>query len=825
MSMIVTREEARASLTQLHRPVVKKDAYALLSGKPLYTDDLAPADALVVKVLHSPHAFARIVSIDTSRALKVPGVVAVYTYEDVPKRRFTLAGQSYPEASPYDRLLLDQVVRYEGDEVAIVAAETERAAERALRAIRVEYELLEPVLDFTQAIDNPRVIHDEDDYHVNGTWIRNDRMRNIVSSGVSEVGDLEAAFAEADVVIERTYHTCANEQAMMETFQAFAEIDAHGRISVTASTQVPFHVRRMVAAALDIPQARVRVVKPRIGGGFGAKQSGCNEIFCAFVTYKTGRPSKIVYTREETNTASNARHEMQLKVRLGARRDGTFTAIDLYALSNQGAYGEHGPTTIGLAGHKSLPLYNRVMASRFAYDVVYTNTKPAGAFRGYGATQGLFAVESVVNEMADELGIDPIELRLKNLTREGEVLAQYDGNTLFSTGAAACLERARDMIGWREKGLRRDEGTHARGLGVALAMQGSAIAGIDIGSVDLRLEEEGFYTLSIGATDMGTGCDTILAQFAAEALGCTVDEVTVRGVDTDTSPYDTGSYASATTYVTGMAVVKAAEKLIDTFRAYAAQLWHVSAEDVFFDGTRLYTVAEPGVAGTSGLPAPAPQHPEVPEFAEVTGDIEAMRRAYRVVGAPGVSAPEGEELPAVREMSLADFAYACIRGGDGDCLTAHAAASSPTSPPPFMAGIAEVDVDKETGAVKVLDYVGVVDCGTVVNTNLARVQAEGGIGQGIGMALTEDVQRGPTGRMRTRTFMQYKIPSREDIPRVRVDFRESYEPTGPYGAKSIGEVVINTPPPAIASAVAHAVGSYVRELPITPEKVLQGREA
>ncbi len=812
MSMIVTREDARRDLKRLHAPEVKKDARALLSGKPVYTDDIAPADALVVKILHSPHAFARIAAIDTSRALKVPGVVAVYTYRDVPRRRFTLAGQSYPEASPYDRLLLDELVRYEGDEVAIVAAETERAAERALRLIRVDYEVLEPVLDFTRAKGAASVIHPEDDYHVNGAWINNDRLRNVVSSGESAVGDLEAAFAEADEVIERTYHTRANEQAMMETFQAFAELDAYGRVVVTASTQVPFHVRRMVAAALDIPQARVRVVKPRIGGGFGAKQSGCNEIFCAFVTLKTGRPAKIVYTREETNTASNARHEMQLTVRLGAKRDGTLVAIDLYALSNQGAYGEHGPTTIGLAGHKSLPLYNRVRASRFSYDVVYTNTKPAGAFRGYGATQGLFALESAVNEMADLLGLDPIEMRLKNLTRAGEVMGQYYGNTLFSTGAAACLERARAMIGWDEKGLRRDMGTHVRGLGVALAMQGSAIAGIDIGSVDLRLEEDGFYTLSIGATDMGTGCDTILAQFAAEALGCSVDDVVVHGVDTDVSPYDTGSYASATTYVTGMAVIKAAEELIASMRAYAARLWDVPADEVFFDGRRLYAV--PGAA--------AAEVSDAPEFSEVTGDIDHMARAYRVVGAPGVSAPEAPDAPAARELDLRAFANACVRGGDGDCLTAHAAASSPTSPPPFMAGIAEVDVDKETGEVSVVDYVGVVDCGTVVNTNLARVQAEGGIGQGIGMALTEDVQRGPTGRMRTRTFLQYKIPSREDVKRVRVDFCESYEPTGPYGAKSIGEVVINTPPPAIASAVAHATGVQVRTLPITPEKILLG---
>lgn len=809
MSMIVTRAEERAHLTHLGAAEVKKDAAALLQGKPLFTADIAPANALTVKILHSPHAHARITSIDTSRAERVPGVVAVYTYRDVPQRRFTLAGQSYPEASPYDRLILDQVVRYVGDEVAIVAAETEEAATKALRLIKVEYELLDAVLDFTQAIDNPTVIHPEDNYHVNGAWINNDRMRNIVSSGLSEHGDLDEAFAASDVVLERTYHTLANAQAMMETFQAFAEQDAYGRITVTSSTQVPFHVRRMVAGALDIPQSQVRVIKPRIGGGFGAKQSGCVEIFCAFVTAKTGRPSKILYTRQETCSASNSRHEMQMQVKIGATRDGQILAIDLYTLSNQGAYGEHGPTTVGLSGHKTLPLYNHMRASRFAFDVVYTNTMPAGAFRGYGATQGLFAVESAVNELADTLGMDPCELRLKNIVREGERLPQYDDNTLYSCSLEACLTRAMDMIGWREKGMVRDMGSHVRALGVALAMQGSAIAGIDIASVDLRLEETGFYTLSIGATDMGTGCDTILAQFAAEALGCPTRRIVVHGVDTDVSPFDTGSYASATTYLTGMAVVKAAENLIAELRARAAEHMGVAAEDVLFDGERLLAY-EPGVLAQASA-----ANAGTAEFSGIYDDVDALARSYRV-------ATQAPAVEPVATLSVTELANGLAAGGNGDCLTAHGAASSPTSPPPFMAGIAEVDVDKLTGKIDVVDYVAVVDCGTVANANLARVQVEGGIAQGIGMALTEDVQYSVRGRMRTDSFMTYKLPTRMDIPPIRVDFVPSYEPTGPYGAKSIGEIVINTPAPAIASAVAHATGHQVRTLPITPEKALFG---
>lgn len=766
--------ERTRDLKYLSQPVVKKDAYALLAGKPLYTADIAPADALVMKIVHSPHAHARIRSIDTSRALKVPGVVAVFTYHDVPQTRFSLAGQSNPVASPYDRLILDPVVRYVGDEVALVVAENDRAAERACRLVRVDYEVLPAVLDFTQAVDNPVVVHDEDGYTVNAGWINNERKRNICAQGGSAFGDLDDAFEQAEVVVDRTYHTKANAQAMMETFRSFAYTDAYGRIVCVSSTQVPFHIRRMISTALEIPPSQVRVVKPRIGGGFGAKQSGCLEVFAAFAASRLGRPVKIIYSREETFTASNSRHEMQMHVRLGARRDGTIVAIDLETLSNTGAYGEHGPTTVGLSGHKSLPLYNRALATRFGFTVVYTNTMPAGAYRGYGATQGLFALESAVNELADELGMDPCDLRLRNLVREGEVMPQFDGQTLNSCSLDRCIRHAQEMIGWHEKGLVREVGQgRVRALGVALAMQGSCILNVDIGSVDLRLEEGGFYVLSIGATDMGTGCDTILAQFAAEVLECPVERIVTRGVDTDVSPYDTGSYASSTTYITGAATIKAARALREKMALTAAGRWGVDASDVCFDGERLFVPAPDG-------------------------------------GAP------------LHETDLAAFANACVAGGEGDALTAHAAQGAEASPPPFMAGIAEVEVDRATGEVRVVDYVGVVDCGTVANSNLARVQAEGGIAQGIGMALTEDVQYSPAGRMRTRSFMTYRLPTRLDVPSIRVDFVPSYETTGPFGAKSIGEVVINTPAPAIASAVAHACGHQVRELPITAEKVLHG---
>lgn len=749
----------------INQPVIKKDAYALLSGKPVYTDDLAPADCLVIKLLRSPHAHARIKSIDTGAAKRIPGVEAIFTYKDVPASRFTLAGQTYPEPSPYDRLILDEVVRYVGDEVAIIVAKNEASALQAMKLIRVEYEVYDAVLDFTKALDHPVIVHAEEDYKLL-CEIGNERLRNLHSHDESIVGDVDQAFAECDVVLEREYHTKANAQAMMETFRSYAYMDTFDRLNVVSSTQVPFHIRRMVANALELPKSQIKVIKPRIGGGFGAKQTGCTEIFTAFVTWKLKKPCKLVYTREETFMASNSRHEMKMHVKIGAMKDGEIRAIDLYTLSNTGAYGEHGSTTVGLSGHKSLPIYNHVKASRFVSDVVYTNTMTAGAYRGYGATQGQFAVESAVNELADTLHIDPCELRLKNMVQEDEVMKQYYGEHLNSCALDRCLRKAMDMIGWKEKALCRDMGDKVRGLGVALSMQGSGIANVDIASTVIKLQDDGFYTLSIGATDMGTGCDTILAQMAAECLDCDVDNIITQSVDTDASPYDTGSYASATTYVTGMAVVKTCEELKKQILREAAVLLDVEEEHITFDGSMLRAVEDD------------------------------------------------------KEITLAEFANRCFAGGKGACLIASASHCSPTSPPPFMAGIAEVDVDKLTGEITLVDYAAVVDCGTIINPNLARIQTEGGIAQGIGMALYEDITYSCKGRMRNNSFLQYKIPSRQDVGTIRVDFESSYEDNGPFGAKSIGEVVINTPAPAIASAVAHASGVQVRTLPITAEKVL-----
>ena len=751
----------------VNQPIRKKDAMALVTGKPVYTDDIAPKDCLVVKVLRSPHAHAEILEIKKDIAEKLPGIVCVLTYEDVPQKRFTMAGQTYPEPSPYDRLILDKRVRFVGDAVAIVAGETEKAVDQAMKVIKVKYDVLEPVLDFHEAKDNPLLVHPEDNWQALCP-VGADNKRNLCASGLEEHGDVDKVIAESDVVVENTYHTKAVQQTMMETFRTYTQMDTYGRLNIISSTQVPFHVRRILSNALDIPKSKIRVIKPRIGGGFGAKQTVVAEVYPAIVTLKTGRPAKIIYTREESLIASSPRHEMEIKVRIGANKDGHIRGIEVKTLSNTGAFGEHGPTTVGLSGHKSIPLYSKAEAFRFQYDVVYTNKMSAGAYRGYGATQGIFAVESAINELALKLNMDPVALREMNLTREGDVMHAYYGETANSCTLDRCLERTAEMIGWKEKYPRRvmPDGK-IRGVGIAMAMQGSGISSVDTGSVSIKINDDGFYALTIGASDMGTGCDTILSQMAADCLDCSVDDIIVYGVDTDVSPYDSGSYASSTTYVTGMATVKACQTLVDKMKAYGAEKLGCSVDDVEFDGEKVYSLKD----GSS--------------------------------------------------ISRKDIGNAIMCAGE-NALFATEAHSSPVSPPPFMAGAVEVEVDPETGSVKLIDYAAVVDCGTVVNPNLARVQVEGGLVQGIGMALHENITYNEKGELAENSLMQYKIPTRMDMGKLRVEFDSSYEPTGPFGAKSIGEIVINTPAPAIAQAIYNATGLRFTELPITPEKIAMG---
>lgn len=738
----------------VNKSTKKIDSIGIITGRPLYTDDLViNNNSLIVKLLRSPHAYARIADIDTSIAKKVPGVEAIFTYHDVPNTMFTLAGQSYPEPSPYDRKILDEYVRYVGDPVAIIAAIDEKTAEKAMKLIKVKYEVLDAVIDYEKALDSDILVHREA-AHTNFP-IGYDNKRNLASSYLETKGDVEKGFAESDVIIEETYYTQPQIHAMMETYRTACYLDAHGRLNVISSTQIPFHVRRHLARALEMPSSRIRVMKPKLGGGFGGKQTSVCEIYPAFVTMKTGKPSKIVYTRKETQACSNTRHAMRLKVKIGSDREGNIKAIDINVLSNTGAYGEHAPTVTALVVYKTFPLYAKV-PMRCKADIVYSNTTVGGAFRGYGATQGTFAVESAVNELAHKLGLDPTEVRMKNLVDQSETV---------SGDIKKCIEIGKEAFDWKNRCVKDMGNGKVRASGMAVTMQGSGIQGVDTASATLKLHDSGDYTLYIGVTDMGQGCDTVTAQMAAEILEVPMEKIIVNSADTDVSPYDPGAYASSGTYVTGNAVILAAKKMREEVMKMASFLMKTPVEELEYMG-------------------------------EYVQDKNGNQLSLKEIG--------------VRSVSFEGM----------NQLTTTATWGGKTSPPPFIASFAEVEVDTLTGETKVIDFLSVVDCGLPINPALAQVQVEGGIAQGIGLALYEDIQFDERGKMKHDTLMQYKIPSRKDLGNnIKVMFSYSDEPTGPFGAKSIGEVVINTASPAIADAIYNATNRRLRSLPMTSEKI------
>lgn len=738
----------------VNKSTKKIDSIGIITGRPLYTDDLViNNNSLIVKLLRSPHAYARIADIDTSIAKKVPGVEAIFTYHDVPNTMFTLAGQSYPEPSPYDRKILDEYVRYVGDPVAIIAAIDEKTAEKAMKLIKVKYEVLEAVIDYEKALDSDILVHREA-AHTNYP-IGYDNKRNLASSYLETKGDVEKGFAESDVIIEETYYTQPQIHAMMETYRTACYLDAHGRLNVISSTQIPFHVRRHLARALEMPSSKIRVMKPKLGGGFGGKQTSVCEIYPAFVTMKTGKPSKIVYTRKETQACSNTRHAMRLKVKIGSDREGNIKAIDINVLSNTGAYGEHAPTVTALVVYKTFPLYAKV-PMRCKADIVYSNTTVGGAFRGYGATQGTFAVESAVNELAHKLGLDPTEVRMKNLVDQSETV---------SGDIKKCIEIGKEAFDWKNRCVKDMGNGKVRASGMAVTMQGSGIQGVDTASATLKLHDSGDYTLYVGVTDMGQGCDTVTAQMAAEILEVPMEKIIVNSADTDVSPYDPGAYASSGTYVTGNAVILAAKKMREEVMKMASFLMKTPVEELEYKG-------------------------------EYVQDKNGNQLSLKEIG--------------VRSVSFEGM----------NQITTTATWGGKTSPPPFIASFAEVEVDTMTGETKVVDFLSVVDCGLPINPALAQVQVEGGIAQGIGLALYEDIQFDERGKMKHDTLMQYKIPSRKDLGNnIKVMFSYSNEPTGPFGAKSIGEVVINTASPAIADAIYNATNRRLRSLPMTSEKI------
>lgn len=762
-------------MNEVNQPIRKLEGKGLVQGRPAYTNDLAPANALILKVLRSPHAFARIQSIDTTRAKAHPGVVCVLTWQDLPRHIHSRAGQGYPEPSPYDKFILDEYVRYCGDEVAVVAAETERAAIEGRDLIDVTYEVLPAVLDFETAEGNPSIIHPEPEVSSNFE-IGLNAAKNVAAAYEMEVGHVAETLADSEAVFRGRYYTQAQAHVMMEPHIAASYLDVQGRLTVLSSTQTPFHVRRILSKTLEVPIHRIRVIKPRIGGGFGGKQAIHGELLAAAVTLRTGRPAKLDYTRQEVFEATYTRHPMRIDIALGASRDGRLRAIDMNVLSDTGAYGEHALTVLMVVGSKTLPMYNKVEAVHFKGVTVYTNQTPAGAYRGYGAIQGNFALESAMDELAAQLGLTPEALRRKNMIAEGETSPVFkimgEGGegvemNVESCKLETCLNRGMELIGWQDKYPRQKVSPEKmRGVGMAIAMQGSGIAAIDMGSAILKLNDDGSFNLMVGATDLGTGSDTILAQIAAETLSVRTEQIIVTSSDTDLTPFDKGAYASSTTYVSGHAAKRAAEDMRRQLIREGARRLRVEESEVVYDGMTL-------------------------------------------------ARQDGKGSLTLQELATGLYYHTNQRQ-----LVATGSFVGEKSPPPYMAGLAEVEVDTGTGKVELLNYTAVVDCGTPINPNLARIQVEGGLVQGIGMALFEEVRRTSKGALLTNNLMHYNIPTRQDIHDIVVELTESYEPTGPYGAKSVAEIGIDTPPAAIANAICNAVGVRIRDLPITPEKVL-----
>jgi putative selenate reductase molybdopterin-binding subunit len=755
-----------------HLPSI--DGVGLMMGRPAYTDDLAEKNSLIVKILRSPHAFAKIRSIDVSEAAHLEGVEIILTKNDVPRIPFTRAGQGYPEPSPHDKFIFDEYVRYVGDEVAAVAARSEAVAIQALGYIKVDYEVLEPVLDFETAKNNPVVIHPEPEIHEMFP-IGFEPKKNIAASYHMHIGDIEKSLHDSDIVLEEVFYTQAQSHAMMEPHTVNCRLDYQNRLVIYSATQTPVHVRRIISQALLHPLSKIRVIKPRVGGGFGGKQAIHGEIICAAITLRTGKPCKLTYTRKEVFESSYSRHPMRLKMRLGAMKNGTLRAIDCEVLSNTGAYGEHALTVFMVAGSKVLPLYNKVESVRFFGDVVYTNTTPAGAFRGYGAIQGNFALESAVDMLCAKAGFDPIAFRQQNMIKEGETSPIFaimgegtEGTAMImeSCKLEYCLKRGTELIHW-DKGVKEIlPNGKIRGRGMAIAMQGSGIPYIDMGSATIKLNDDGFYNLLVGATEIGQGSDTILAQIAAEELGTTLDKVIVYSSDSDLTPFDTGAYASSTTYVSGNAVLKAATTMKNALIVEAAKALGVFPEAIVYDGVD-FTVKDSN-----------------------------------------------------QTISLKLLSNRLYYNHDQKQLMVTESYVGHKSPPPFMAGFAEVEIDPLTGEIAVKHYVSVVDCGTTINPMLARGQVEGAIVQGMGMTLYEDVLRSKTGKLLTNDFLSYRIPTRREAPHMTTEFADSYESSGPFGAKSVGEIGIDTPPAAIANAVYNATGIRITKLPITPETLL-----
>jgi len=770
------------------KPEKKVDAVKLVQGKPAFTADMDMRGMLYARVLRSPHAHARITKIDASKARELKGVAAVLTWQDIPRVVYSTAGQSDPIPGPLDSFSLDHKVRFVGDRVAMVAAETPEIAEQALSLIDVEYEILPAILDSRQSMNLDSVkIHDEPEY-VN--FADSNPEKNLAAHIRIDIGDVEKGFAEADEIFEAEYEVPKVQQAHIEPHVCVTYWDEDDRLVIRTSTQVPFHVRRMLAPVLGLPVKRIRVIKPRIGGGFGGKQEVLMEDVPAHLTIATKRPVIYEYSREEEFIGARSRHPMKVKMKTGVKRDGTITANSMYALSDTGAYGCHALTVTGNTGHKAMALYvgdgeyRKAPNIRFYADVVYTNTPPAGAFRGYGVPQGYWPLDRHIENIARKMGFDPIEFRLKNTIRPGEYhpfsTAWNEGREprpeiIHTVGLEQCVAQGRAAIGWDDKfgneSWKQLENmpNKRRGIGVAMVMQGTAIPYLDMGGASIKMNDDGSFNLLVGATDLGTGSDTVLAQMAAEVLGVPVEDMITYSSDTDFTPFDKGAYASSTTYISGTAAVKAAEKCAERIKARAVDMFKVQGLNV-----------QPS-------------------------DLKLANRM--------VIAPDGKTIP------LSEIALDSLHRNNQEQIMGVASYVSPVSPPPFAAQFAEVTVDSETGAVTVDRLVMAVDSGVIVNPLTASGQIEGGMTQALGYAVCEEMRYDEKGNAIERDLDRYHIFRADEMPELETIFVETFEPSHPFGVKAVAEIPMDGVAPAVGNAILDAIGVNLEEIPATPERV------
>lgn len=776
-TMVVAGEEE--AMAYVGKPERKVDALKLVQGKPAFTTDIEERGVLVAKVLWSPHAHALIKHIDVSKARALPGVHAVLTHEDLPRVAYTTAGQSDPEPGPHDNYSLDYKVRWVGDRVAAVAAETEEIAQQALDLIDVEYEVLPAIFDPRESMkEGAPLLHDEEE-----SWKIEDASKNLAAVVDWELGDTEAGFEEADYVFEDTYYSPKVQQTPIEPHVAMTWWDENDRLVIRTSTQVPFHVRRILAPVLGLPEKRIRVIKPRIGGGFGVKQEILIEDIAAHLTIVTGRPVVFEYTREEEFTSARTRHDMYVTMKTGVMKDGTIVSNAMYALSDTGASGTHAMTVAGNTGHKGMALYNAPNI-KFHADIVYTNKVPSGAYRGYGVPQGFWAVETHMERIAHELGLDPLEFRLKNAIKAGdehpvskiwsegrEGSAEY----IQTCGLPQCVDQGAAAVRWSERYGNPEwhevpgKPHLRRGIGVAMVMQGTAIANLDMGAASIKMNDDGSFNLLVGATDLGTGSDTVLTQMAAEVLGAPPEDFITYSSDTDFTPFDKGAYASSTTYISGKAVVLAAEKVAAQIKAVAASMLSDEEETV-----------EPEEIGLRD------------------------RAAWAGDG---------------RFVSLRDVALNSLHHENQHQIMATASYVSPESPPPFAAQFATVTVDTQTGQVTVDELVMAVDSGVIINPVTASGQIEGGMVQAAGYGVSEELAYDENGRVLNPRFGPYWIYRADDVPDLTTIFIETYEESGPFGAKAVAEIPLDGAGPAIANAVYDAVGVLIKDAPLYPEKV------